>query len=54
MSANFDPKKVNFEDYLHVPGVERLDPTLPAFTTDGVRTKNIKLIQAYLVSGHNV
>ncbi|XP_067945446.1 cell surface glycoprotein 1-like [Watersipora subatra] len=45
---NFDPEKVKFEDYLHVEGVQALDPLLPAFKTDGVRTKNIKLIVAYL------
>lgn len=50
MTVNFDPKKIKFEDYLHVEGVKPVDPELPLFKTDGVRTKNLRLIQAYLVS----
>lgn len=50
MAGALDPKKIKFEDFLHVEGVVALDPKLPAFKTDGVRSKNLKLIQAYLVS----
>lgn len=50
MARNLDGQKIKFEDYLHVEGVQAIDPELPGFKTDGVRTKNLKLIQAYLVS----
>lgn len=49
MAVDFDPKKIKFEDYLHVEGVKKIDAKLPAFKTDGVRTKNLKLIKDYLV-----
>ena len=50
MAASFDPKKIKFEDYLHVEGVKAINPKLPAFKTDAVRTKNLELIKEYLVS----
>ena len=46
---SFDPAKIKFEDYLHVEGVKAINPALPVWKTDSVRTKNLQLIKKYLV-----